>query len=70
MKLEDLPKENGWYWVLICDYKTPTPCFYSYNEQEPESSYFLPGGVGDSSSAGLYIEDIEKVISKIAVPNF
>jgi hypothetical protein len=70
MKLEDLPKENGWYWVLIYGYKTPTPCFYSYDKQEPKCSYFLPGGVGDSSSAGLFIEDIEKVSSKITVPNF
>jgi hypothetical protein len=26
-----------------------------------EDSYFLPGGMGDSSSMGLYINDIEKI---------
>ena len=70
MEAADLPKENGWYWVLIDGYETPTPCSYFYNKEEPEDSYFLPGGMGDSSSMGLYFGDLEKVGLKIIIPKF
>ncbi len=60
-----LPSKTGWYWVLITGYNTPTPCWYMN-----ESECFLPGGLGDSSSMGLYQDDIEKVGPEIVVPLF
>ena len=69
-KLE-LPKKDGWYWVLIDGWDTPTPCWFSRNDRynDPEGdSYFLPGGMGDSSSTGLYIDDLSKIGPEIIEP--
>lgn len=65
----ELPKKSGWYWVLIYGYDNPTPCWYSYSKDESDCC-FLPGGMGDSSSTGLYKIDISKVGSEIIVPIF
>jgi hypothetical protein len=62
-----LPEKNGWYWVLINGYEQPTPCWYSHDE---DGGYFLPGGMGDSSSMGLFVDDIAKVGPEIIVPEF
>jgi hypothetical protein len=59
------PEKDGWYWVLLEGYDTPIPCLYT-----SEYKYFLPGGLGDSSSMGIYLEDIEKIGPEIIVPNF
>jgi hypothetical protein len=64
-KNKEMPLKDGWYWVLINDYDTLTPCWYM-----SDLKCFLPGGLGDSSSMGLYEDDIEKVISEIKVPVF
>ena len=69
--LEDLPKKSGWYWVLIEGWDTPTPCWcHRYENDDEEDVCFLPGGMGDSSSTGIYIEDIEKIGPEIIVPEF
>lgn len=71
MDIKDLPKEDGWYWVLIDGYSSNnlTPCWYYYDTSNVEESYFLAGGLGDSSSAGLFHNDISKVVSKIKMPD-
>ena len=68
MDIKNLPKENGWYWVLVDGFDEPTPCSFSYDKEEPEYSYFLPGGMGDSSSHGIYPDEIIKIIQKIEPP--
>lgn len=55
-----LPEKCGWFWVLIDGYINPTPCWYS-GPRNGDDEYFLPGGMGDSSSNGLYIDDIQKI---------
>jgi hypothetical protein len=60
-----LPNKNGWFWVLIDGYTNPTPCWYMYTLE-----CFLPGGMGDDSSNGLYIDDIEKIGPEIIEPKF
>ena len=69
MKIDELPLENGWYWILIDGYETPTPCWFSLDINDKNDSYFLPGGMGDSSSMGLYVDDIIRVIERIVEPN-
>ena len=49
----EFPTKSGWFWVLVDGYENPTPCWFSYSEDD-EDCYFLPGGMGDSSSMGLY----------------
>lgn len=66
----ELPTKNGWYWVMIDGYDIPTPCWFSYDESNPEYSYFLPGGMGDSSSTGLYLRDLTKIGPEIEEPTF
>jgi len=70
INVNDLPKSDGWFWILIDGYEDPTPCWYNYDGDEPNHSYFLPGGMGDSSSMGIYMEDIEKIGPEIIVPFF
>jgi len=41
--------------------------FSSYDEGDEN---FLPGGMGDSSSNGIYMDEIERVGPEIIVPNF
>ena len=65
-----LPTKNGWYWVLIDGYDSPTPCWFSLDEGDKEDSHFLPGGMGDSSDSGIYSEDITRVGPEITEPKF
>jgi hypothetical protein len=69
-----LPQKSGWYWVLIKGYDEPTPCWYmgpdSFSSYEKGDECFLPGGMGDSSSNGIYIDEIERIGPEIIVPNF
>lgn len=62
---QKIPNKSGWFWVLIGGYDEPTPCWYMDDEK-----CFLPGGMGDSSSMGIYEDDIEKVGPEIIIPNF
>lgn len=64
-----LPKKSGWYWILIDGYDDPTPCWFSLN-QEIQDSYFLPGGMGDGSRNGIYLDEIVKIGPEITVPKF
>jgi len=65
------PSKNGWYWVLIDGYTDPTPCWFGYDyESDDDDKCFLPGGMGDSSSMGLYAEDISKIGPEIIEPKF
>lgn len=64
------PQKSGWYWVLIDGWDTPTPCWIEIARNEDYTNYALPGGMGDSSSMGLYDNDIEKFGPEIIVPNF
>jgi len=66
----EFPSKNGWYWVLIDGYDTPTPCWFGYQGADEDDKCFLPGGMGDSSSAGLYRDDIAKVGPEIIEPKF
>ena len=69
--MKELPKKSGWYWVLIEGYDTPHPCWFSRVDQwnNPEKdSYFLPGGLGDASSMGIYLDEIEKIGPEIEEP--
>jgi len=65
-----LLKDNSWYWVLIKYDTTPTPCWFSKDRYDINDSYFLPGGMGDSSSMGLYISEIDRVGPEIIEPKF
>jgi hypothetical protein len=71
---KQLPEKSGWYWVLIKGYKKPKPCWYmgpdSFYSYEEGDECFLPGGVGDSSSMGVYIDEVEKIGPEIEVPEF
>ena len=62
---KQLPEKDGWYWVLLEEYETPTPCWYM-----KQSECFLPAGMGDSSSMGIYLDDIQKIGPEIIVPKF
>ena len=68
----NMPTKSGWYWILINGDEKPTPCWYmgpdSFYSYEEGDECFLPGGVGDSSSNGIYIDDIEKIGPEIEVP--
>ena len=70
----NIPTKSGWYWILIKGYKEPTPCWYmgpdSFYSYEEGDENFLPGGMGDSSSNGIYMDEIERVGPEIIVPNF
>lgn len=68
-----LPSEGGWYWVLLEGYDHPTPCWYvpeTKRGYETYDYYFLPGGIGDRSSMGIYLDDIKRIGPKIDVPDF
>lgn len=65
--MKKMPTKDGWYWVLIDGYDEPTACWFSLDS---DGGYFLPGGMGDSSSMGLFEEDIERVGPEIIVPKF
>lgn len=59
-----LPEEDGWYWIALDD-EAIIPCWFM-----SEIECFLPAGLGDSSSSGLYLDSIEKVGPKIEAPIF
>lgn len=69
-----LPQKSGWYWILIKGYDKPTPCLYmgpdSFYSYEEGDECFLPGGMGDTSSNGIYLDDIKKIGPQIEVPIF
>ena len=60
---KELPKENGWYWIESNGEKIP--CWFM-----SDLECFLPGAMGDSSSTGMYLEDIDKIGPQIIEPNF
>lgn len=63
------PVKNGWYWVLFEGYDSPHPCWFMKGDDE-EDNCFLPGGMGDSSSCGVYADDIEKIGPEIIEHKF
>lgn len=65
----EFPSKSGWYWVVIDGYDTPTPCWFSHSE-DMDDCHFLPAGLGDSSSDGLYMDDIYKIGPEIIEPKF
>ena len=69
-----IPSKSGWYWILIKGYDEPIPCYYmgpdSFHSYEEGDECFLPGGMGDSSSNGVYMDEIERIGPEIQVPNF
>jgi hypothetical protein len=71
---QKLPQKSGWYWIMIKGYKKPTPCWYmgpdSFYSYEEGDENFLPGGIGDSSSNGIYMDYIERIGPEIEQPNF
>ena len=60
---KELPEKDGWYWIESNGEKIPS-WFMSNLE------CFLPGGMGDSSSTGMYLEDINKIGPPIIEPKF
>jgi hypothetical protein len=65
------PTKSGWYWVKIQkDYIVP--CYFTYIENDRyNDSCFLAGGLGDSSSNGLYEDDFEEFYKEeIIQPKF
>lgn len=67
MKNKNLTQKSGWYWVLIEGYNQYLPGWYEYNTNVKES-YFLPGGIGDESSMGIYFDEIEEIGPEITQP--
>lgn len=66
--VEDLPKKNGWYWVLIGGYSEYLPCWLCLEvDDDLDGSYVLPGGVGDDGD-GVYMDDIIKFGDEIIQP--
>lgn len=68
--IDDLPLKNGWFWVLFKGYDRPKPCWFVRNNNDIEESCFLQGGLGDTSSMGVYIDEIEKIGPEINEPEF
>lgn len=64
------PEKDGWYWVRIAGYDGPIPCWYVAPRDNDDNPYFLPAGLGDSSSSGVYEEDIDSIGPEIIEPEF
>lgn len=65
------PNDEGWYWVLENGTDSPIPCwFMKLSISDADDWCFLPGGLGDSSSTGIFIDDIEKIGPAISQPEF
>jgi len=60
-------KDGSWHWLLLDGYDWYMPCLFMKG-QDPEDSCFLPGGLGDSSSMGIYADEIEKIGPEIIAP--
>lgn len=67
---QNAPTEDGWYWIKLKRVNRPIPCWYMSDEDDPEDSCFIPGGLGDPSRNGIYLEDIEKIGPRIEQPEF
>lgn len=71
-----LPKETGWYWILLQGYDFPVAALlckyteYSSHTGYIEKGFFLVGGLGDESRDGIYLKDIERIGPKIEEPKF
>jgi|APCry1669192269_1035402.scaffolds.fasta_scaffold00806_14 hypothetical protein len=64
------PTKSGWFWVKI-QKNYIVPCYFDYNINYIDSLYFLPGGLGDGSSNGLYEDDFEEFYEEeIIQPKF
>ena len=66
----EIPKKEGWYWILLDGYDSPTPCWLMIDKRDPENSCFLPAGLGDSSRDGIYMNEIKKIGPEIVEPKF
>lgn len=69
-KAVKLPNKDGWYWVVLTGQyyggdPILLPCWFTVS-----NSCFLPGGLGDSSSNGIYEDDIDRVGPEIVPPKF
>ena len=60
-------KDNSWYWLLLDGYDWYMPCLFMKG-RDSEDSCFLPAGLGDSSSMGIYADEIEKIGPEIIAP--
>lgn len=60
---------RSYYWVLLKGYNQPIPCFFQKDRYNAADSCFLPGGIGDSSSMGIYADEITKIGPEIEMPN-
>lgn len=65
--IEEL-KDRKWYWVLVEGYDWYMPCLFMEDKDDKEDSCFLPAGLGDTSSMGIYLDEIEKIGSEITPP--
>ena len=64
------PTKSGWYWVKI-EEDYIVPCYFTYEKDSDSDPYFLPGGLGDGSSNGLYEDEFEDFYKKeIIQPKF
>ena len=66
----EMPIKEGWYWILFDGYDSPTPCWFMIDKKYPESSCFLPAGLGDASRDGVYMNEITRIGPEIVEPKF
>ena len=63
-----VPTKDGWYWIKYYDGGW-FPAWLSQDiNKGVDEPYFLVGGLGDSSSAGLYMNDIIEIGPEIIEP--
>ena len=65
----ELPIKEGWYWIVLKGYDYAIPCWYVKSDIDDECC-FLPGGVGDTSSSGVYDVEIDRIGPEIIEPKF
>lgn len=71
MKKLEWPSEEGWYWIKIKGYRGLTPCWFIKcldGDDPDEDNCFLPAKLGDTSSMGIYADDIDKIGPTIIEP--
>ena len=64
-----VPTKDGWYWIKYYEGGGWFPAWLSQDiNKGVDEPYFLVGGLGDSSSAGLYMDEIIKIGPEITEP--
>lgn len=61
-------KDRSWYWILVDGYDWYMPCLLMKGRDPEDRHCFLPAGLGDSSSMGIFEDDIDKIGPQIIEP--